>query len=51
MGVAGLLLLAFLLDLIVKIPFGGLNLIVDIFGVLTAGIIGFLAFDALRDLR
>jgi hypothetical protein len=34
MGAAGLLLLLFLLDLILKIPFNGISSTVDIFGIL-----------------
>ena len=51
MGVAGLLLLLFLLDLILRIPFGRVSLVVDIFGILASGIVLFLAIDAFRDLR
>jgi hypothetical protein len=51
MGVAGLLLLLFLLDMFTGIPFGKISIVVDIFGILAAGVVGFLAFDAFRDLR
>ncbi len=51
MGVAGLLLLLFLLDLIVKVPFGRVSPTVDIFGLLAGGLVLYLAFDASRDLR
>jgi hypothetical protein len=51
MGVAGLLLLLFLLDMFTGIPFGKISIAVDIFGILAAGVVGFLAFDAFRDLR
>jgi hypothetical protein len=51
MGVAGLLLLLFLLDVILQIPFGGVSRIVDIFGILASGLVLYLAFDAARDLR
>ena len=51
MGVAGLLLLLFLLDLILGIPFGGASMGVDIFGILACGVVLYLAFDAFRDLR
>jgi hypothetical protein len=50
-GVAGLMLLLFLLDLILSFPFGGLNSVVDIFGILASGLVLFLGWDALRDLR
>jgi len=51
MGVAGLLLLLFLLDLVMGIPFSGINWLVDIFGIIASGIVGYLAWDALKDLR
>jgi hypothetical protein len=52
MVVAGLLLLAFLVDLIIKIPFGGPPdfLFIDIVGVLTGGILVYLSWNALKDL-
>ena len=48
MGVAGVLLLLFLLDVIpgVNIPFGGINPVVDVLGILACGIVLYLAFDA-----
>ena len=51
MGVAGLLLLLFLLDMFLSFPFGGSSLAVDIVGVLVCGLVLYLAFDAFRDLR
>jgi hypothetical protein len=51
MGVAGLLLLLFLLDLIFKIPFGQISIAVDIVGILASGVVLYLAWDAMRDLR
>jgi hypothetical protein len=54
MGVAGLLLLLFVLDLIVGVPFGGASggsMVVDIVGVLACGAVIYLAYDAFRDLR
>ena len=51
MGVAGLLLLLFLLDLFVQIPFSRVNPTVDVFGILASGIVLYLAWDAFRDLR
>jgi hypothetical protein len=51
MGVSGLLLLLFLLDLFLNMPFGGISKAVDVFGVLASGIVLFLAIDAFRDLR
>jgi hypothetical protein len=51
MGVAGLLLLLFLLDILLKVPFGGMSLIVDVFGVIASGLVLYLGYDAFRDLR
>jgi hypothetical protein len=51
MGVAGLLLLLFLLDLAVGIPFGSTNTLVDIFGLIISGLVIYLGFDAMKDLR
>jgi hypothetical protein len=51
MGVAGLLLLLFVLDMIFGFPFGGPNWAVDIIGILACGLVGYLAFDAFRDLK
>ena len=50
-GVAGLMLLLFLLDIIFSFPFGGLSTAVDVFGLLASGLVLFLGWDALRDLR
>lgn len=51
LSVAGLMLLFFILDMALKIPFGGLNFYVDVFGLLASGVLLYLAIDALRDLR
>ena len=51
MGVAGLLLLLFLLDIALKVPFGGINRVVDVFGILASALVLYLAYDASRDLR
>jgi hypothetical protein len=51
MGVAGLLLLLFLLDLIFKVPFSGISPTVDVFGIIACGLVGYLAWDAFQDLR
>lgn len=50
-GIAGLLLLLFLLDMIAAFPFGGLSTAVDVFGLIASGLVLFLGWDALRDLR
>jgi hypothetical protein len=51
MGVAGFLLLLFLLDLLVKVPFGGMGTMVDGFGIVASGLVLYLGYDAFRDLR
>jgi hypothetical protein len=51
MGVAGLLLLLFILDMFLGLPFGGISKVVDVFGVLASGVVLYLAWDASRDLR
>jgi hypothetical protein len=48
MGVAGLLALLFLLDIFGLGPFGG-AIVVDIFGLMACGLVGFLAYDANKD--
>jgi hypothetical protein len=51
MGVAGLLLLLFLLDLFLSFPFGGISKTVDVLIILSCGVVLYLAYDAFRDLR
>jgi hypothetical protein len=51
LAIAGVMLLCFGLDIILQIPFGGLSTTVDVFGILASGVLGYLAYDALRDLR
>ncbi|MFO0938050.1 MAG: hypothetical protein U0798_16225 [Gemmataceae bacterium] len=52
LGVAGLFMLLFLLDLIIGIPFGrGPFLVGDIFGLIVSGLVGYLGFNAMRDLK
>ena len=51
MGVSGFLLLLFLLDVVLKFPFGGLSPIVDILGMLSCGAVCYLGWDAFKDLR
>jgi hypothetical protein len=50
MGVAGLLLLLFLLDIFLFVPFNA-GWIVDGAGILACGVVLYLAYDAFRDLR
>ena len=52
MVIAGLLGLAFLLDMIVGIPFQGAKIVgMDIGGLVTAGILGYLSYSSFRELR
>jgi hypothetical protein len=51
LGVAGLMLLLFLLDVFTGFPFGGISVTVDIFTILASAVLVYLAYDALRDLR
>jgi hypothetical protein len=52
LGVAALMLLLFLLDLVAGFPFGGGSFfIVDILGIIAAGIVAYLAWNAIRDLK
>lgn len=50
MAVAGLSLLAFALDLVIGIPFGGENMLIDIGFILCAAILGYLSWNAFREL-
>jgi hypothetical protein len=51
MGVAGFVLLLFALDVALGIPFSKVSVIVDILGILTSGLVVYLAWDAYKDLR
>lgn len=51
MVVAGLLGLAFLLDLIVGIPFDGAKPAMDIGGLVAAVILGYISFETFREQR
>ena len=51
MGVSGVLLVLFLLDLFTRIPFGGLSRFVDILGVLSCGLVLYMSWDAGKDWR
>lgn len=48
MVAAGILLLAFGLDPVLGVPFGGMSLPMDIGFAVAAGILGYLSFDAFR---
>ena len=49
MVVAGLLGVAFLLDMIVGIPFGGAQFKMDIGGLIAAAILGYIGFETFRE--
>ena len=51
MGVAGILFVLFLLDLLTGFPFSGVNATVDIFSMIASAIVLYLAWDASRDLQ
>ena len=52
LGVAGLMGLLFLLDLATEFPFGrGPFLVPDILGILASGVVGFLGFNAMKELK
>lgn len=52
LGVAALMFLLFLLDILTKTPFGGGPfLIPNILGILASGLVGYLGYNASRDLR
>jgi hypothetical protein len=51
MGVAGLLLLLFVLDMFLEFPFRGISKTVDVLSIIACGIVFYLAWDASRDLR
>jgi hypothetical protein len=51
MGISGLLLILFLLDLFLGIPFGRLSTVVNVLGVLACGIILYTSWDAFRDYK
>lgn len=50
LGVAAIFALLFLLDMFTGIPFGGASIALDIFGIIAAGIIIYLAWDTVREL-
>jgi hypothetical protein len=50
LGVAGLLLLLFLLDLFTQFPFQRISPTVDVISILCCGVLGYLAWNALKDM-
>ncbi len=52
LGIAALMLLLSILDIATGMPFGGEPfMLVDIFLILASAIVGYLGFNAMRDLR
>jgi hypothetical protein len=51
MVVAGIVGLVFILDLAVGIPFDRANMVMDIGALIAAAILGYLSWDALREVR
>ncbi len=51
MAIAAIAGLAFLGDLLIKIPFGRQSLITDILFLLAAGMLGYASFSAFRDAK
>lgn len=52
LAVAGVMLVLFLVDLIAGFPFGGGGFVaIDVIGILASGVLAYLAFSALRELR
>ena len=52
MGIAALALLLCLLDLIVGVPFGGgPYMLADIGGIVAAGVLGYLGWNAYQDVK
>ena len=52
LGIAALMLLLFVLDMVAKVPFGGGKFVtVDVFGIIASVIVGYLALSASKDLK
>jgi hypothetical protein len=51
MGVSGVLLAVFLLDLLLGVPFGRVSGFVDILAILTCGGVFYLGWDCYQDLK
>lgn len=48
-GVAGLVAVLALMDLVMKVPFAG-QMVMDILFLLSAGVVGYLGWDAYKDM-
>lgn len=51
MGLAGVLLILFLLDMFLSFPFGGISMTVDVLGILACGLVGYLGWESFKELR
>lgn len=52
LGVAALMLLLFVLDLVAGFPFGGGSFVAaDILGILASAVVGFLGYNALQEVK
>ena len=51
MGASGFFLLLFVLDLILGIPFGRVDWVVNIIGILGCAAVGYLGWDSFQELR
>jgi hypothetical protein len=51
LGVAGLIMLFFILDMPLGFPFGGMNKTIDVFGILASGVLVYLCWETIRELR
>jgi hypothetical protein len=50
MGVAGLVAFLAIVDIILKVPFSG-HMVLDITFIVGAGLVGYMAWDTLKDAR
>lgn len=50
MGAAGLVTLASIADLAIKIPFGGYSMVMDIMFLVAGGVILYLGYDTYKDI-
>lgn len=51
LGASGVVFILFLLDLFIAFPFGGISKAVDILAIIACGLVAYVSWDALRDLR
>jgi hypothetical protein len=51
MGISGCMLVLFVLDLALGIPFGRLNLLVDILAAAASALVLYLSWDAFQDVK